>query len=210
MMSEASQRCASQDPRVLQRILLQHLLSFPSTVSNSHSAPAVQHPAPTQVTLGLGGIPRARIAQRAPAGAVAPPSKLFRQVLQGDLLLDGLQIVRAQDIDLGNGRLVEPALDDTPDGLKRPGSVDDVELAHRLRVAVLTDARGGGDVVLDAVEVAQGDVLEVEDRARRLDGVPDRLGTRGQPLVEELLVLVHEPLQLPLLGRQLVERVDVE
>lgn len=52
--------------------------------------------------------------------------------------------------------------------------------------------------------------MQVEDRARRLDGVSDRGGTRGQPLVQESLVLVYEPLQLPLLRGDRVQLLDVE
>lgn len=40
----------------------------------------------------------------------------------------------AEDRDLGDGDLVEPGLDERPDGGKEVGRVDDVKLAHHLGV----------------------------------------------------------------------------
>jgi hypothetical protein len=155
-------------------------------------------------------IPRPRIAHRAPARALTRAPKLLRQILRRDLLQQRLLIPAPQDIDLLHRHLVQPRPDNRPHRAERPRRVDDIELAHRLRVPILPDGRRRGDVVLDAVEVAERDAAEVEDRAVRLDGVSERRGARGQARGLRLLVLVDEPLELALLRRDRVERFDVE
>ena len=155
-------------------------------------------------------IPRARIAQAAPALALAQPAKLLGQVLRRDLREQLVPIRGVEDVDLADGDLVKPALDHGPDGGERPGRIDDVELAHDLRVAVLPDRRGGHDVVLDAVKVGERDVLQVHDRAERLDRVPDRARRGRHARRQRALVLADQPVEQPLLRRDRVERLEVQ
>ena len=155
-------------------------------------------------------LPGTRIAQAAPAGALARPAKVLGEVLCGDLREELFLVRAADDLDLAYGDFVEPGLDDGPDGAERPGRVDDVELAHDLRVAVLADRGRLEDVVLDAVKIGQRHALQVQDRAERLDGVPDRAPGRGHALARGPLVLADQPVQQPLLRRDRVQRLDVQ
>ena len=52
--------------------------------------------------------------------------------------------------------------------------------------------------------------MEIKDRARRFYGVADNLGASGEAVFDELLVFVHQPLQLTLLCGDSVEGLDVE
>ena len=157
-------------------------------------------------------IPRPHIAQRTTPDTLTCPSKLDRQVVGRDLreqlLLD--RHTTAHNIDLGDRHLVQPGLDNRPHGRKRPGCINDVKLAHALWVAILPDTGRLKDVILDADKRGNADALEVHDGARGLDGVPNRLGARGQTLGEEFFVLKDEPAELAVLGRDQVECGDVD
>ena len=155
-------------------------------------------------------LPRAGIAERAATRAVAGTTEVFGEVLHGDLSEKLVLIGGADDVDLGDGNFVEPTLDDVPDGREGPRCVDDVELAHRLRVAVLADRRRLENVILDAVEVGERHAREVEDRARRLDRVARRARACGEAVAQAALVLPHEPLQLTVDGGEGVQSLDVE
>jgi hypothetical protein len=139
-------------------------------------------------------LPGTLIAQATPARALARPAKVLGEVLCGDLREELFLVRAAYDLDLADRDLVEPGLDDGPDGAERPGRVDDVELAHDLRVAVLADLGRLEDVVLDAVKIGQGHALQVQDRAERLYRVPHRARRRGHACARRPLVLAHQPL----------------
>ena len=155
-------------------------------------------------------VPRPSIAQATPAIALTRPSKLLRQVLRRDLREELVLICGANDVDLVHRHLVQPDLDDGPHGAERPRRVDNVELAHYLRIAVLPDRRSLHDVVLDAVEVGERDALQVQDRAERLDWVPDLARGSGHARGQRALVLADQSLQQSLLRRGGVERFDVQ
>jgi hypothetical protein len=100
-------------------------------------------------------VPRTSIAQAAPSRAFTGSTQLGGQVLFGDLFDEFRLEALAEDRDLGDGDLVEPRLDERPDGGEEVGGlesssssvsslsraliriethVDDVELAHDLGV----------------------------------------------------------------------------
>jgi hypothetical protein len=56
----------------------------------------------------------------------------------------------------------------------------------------------------------ESDVVQIQDRAGRLDGMADLGGAGGKALGEALFVFDNESLQLSLLGRDAIERFDVE
>ena len=64
-------------------------------------------------------------------------------------------------------------------------------------------------MVLGAVEVGSRDVLNIEDRAGAFYGVTDGLGAGWETLVDEGLVIVHQPLELTLRRGDGVEAFDV-
>jgi hypothetical protein len=101
-------------------------------------------------------------------------------------------------------------LDHGPDRAERPRRVDDVELAHDLRVAVLPDRRRRHDVVLDVVKARERDALQVHDRAERLHRVPDRARGGGHARRQRALVLADQALQQPLLRRDRIKCLDVQ
>ena len=139
--------------------------------------------------------PRTHIAQTAPTGTLTRPTKVLGQVLRGDLC-EELVLVRApDDLDLADGDLVEPELDDAPHGGECPRRVYDVEFAHDLWVAVLADGGRPGDVVLHAVKVGKRHALQVQDRAERLYGVTHHPRRRRHALARRPLVLTDQPLQ---------------
>lgn len=155
------------------------------------------------------GFPRSIVTQATPTDALARPSKLLGQVLGGDLREELVPVRAPDDVDLANGDLVEPDLDDGPHGAERPRRVDDVELAHDLRVAVLPDRRRRHDVLPDAVKVGERDALQVQDRAECLHRVPDRARGGGHARRQRTLVLADQPVQQPFLRRDRVERSNV-
>lgn len=100
-------------------------------------------------------VPRTSIAQAAPSRAFTGSTQLGGQVLFGDLLDEFRLEAFAEDRNLGDGDLVEPRLDERPDGGEEVGGlegssssvswsswvfirivthVDDVKLAHYLGV----------------------------------------------------------------------------
>jgi hypothetical protein len=121
----------------------------------------------------LMAVPRPSIAHDTPTNTLTRPSKVLRQVLRRDLREELVLIPGPDDVNLVHRDLVQPDLDDGPHGAERPRRIDDVELAHDLRVAVLPDRSRRHDVVLDAVKVGERHALQVHDRAERLDWVPD-------------------------------------
>ena len=200
----------------MQSILLQGRPSSLHPITTSHPSNGATCPPPYDILsyplLRAVGVPRARIAHGAATRALALATELLWQVLRRDLFeqLREVVLLAAEDLNLRDGGRVEPGLDDVPGAGESPGGVDDVELAHRLRVAVLADAGRLEDVVLDLEERHERDVVQIEDRARGLDRVPDHLRACGESLVQELLVFVDEPLQLALWVRDLVERFNIE
>ena len=106
--------------------------------------------------------------------------------------------------------------------------IDDVEFAHRFRVweqksyqrgsfhdshirtVVLSNGTGSAHVVLDPVEAAQPNIVQIHDRATRLHQVSTGIRTSRQSVSQELLVFGDEVLQLTLLGRQCVKLANVE
>jgi hypothetical protein len=165
---------------------------------------------PCEDYLLRGRVPRAGVAHAAPTRARALAAELLWQVFRGDLREELVFVAAADDVDLLHGDGVEPPLDERPNGTETPRRVDDVELAHALGVPVLPDRARGVDVILDLVERAERHVVQVQDGARRPDGVAHRRGRRGQAVREEPLVLVNELLEHAVLRRDAVERLDVE
>jgi hypothetical protein len=155
-------------------------------------------------------VPRARIAHTAPARARTGTSELLRQILRRDLREELILVPATQDIDLRYRHRVEPALDEVPYRGEAPWRIDDIELAHALRVAILPDGARCVHVIFHLVERAEGDVGEVEDRAGRLDGVTHLGGGGRETVGEELFVLVDELFEHTVLGSYGVEGFDVE
>lgn len=60
------------------------------------------------------------------------------------------------------------------------------------------------------VKVGQGDALEVQDRAERLDGVSHRPRGRRHPRLQRPFVFPDQPLQQPVLRRDGIERFEVQ
>lgn len=96
---------------------------------------------------------------------------------------------------LPHSDFIEPGLDEIPNRLEAPRSVQDVELAHGLWVSVLANAGSLHDVVFHFVKGGEADAFQVEDRARGLDWVTDSFGTGGHTFAVVLLVFVDEPLE---------------
>ena len=141
---------------------------------------------------------------------MALTTKLPRQVLRLNLLQE-LRLVRpSENLDLINRHRVQPAFNNRPNSGERPGCVDDIELAHRFRVPVLADRRSGRDVVLHAVEVAEGNAAEVEDGAEGADRVSNHFGADGDASAEGLFVLPNKALELAFLSGDAVEGPDVK
>lgn len=112
-------------------------------------------------------------------------------------------------MDLRNGDLIEPSLDQTPHRREAPRGVDDIELAHALRIEVLADRRRFADVVANLDKLTETDPFEVKDRARGLDRLPcnDRAG--GGSFGQKPLVFVNESPQESVLGGNGVESLDI-
>ena len=68
-------------------------------------------------------VPRSCIAQAAAAGARALASEVGGQVFGRDLLEQFRLVAFPQDGDFGDGDLVEPGLDEGPDGGEEVGSL---------------------------------------------------------------------------------------
>ncbi len=85
-------------------------------------------------------IPRASITQRtATIATFAESAKFLGQVLARNLCKKFVLVVAPDNINLVDGDLVQPGLDQPPNGVECPGRVDDVEFAHGLGITVLTD-----------------------------------------------------------------------
>ena len=134
--------------------------------------------------------PRPRVARRTSPWTLALSAKLLREVLRRYLLKQIRLITCAKNTDFRNSYFIKPAFNDRPDGGEGPGRVDDIELAHRFGVSVLSYRRRLHHVVLDAVEVAEADVLEIEDCAGGFDRMSSLLGARRKTLMVVLLVFV--------------------
>jgi hypothetical protein len=65
------------------------------------------------------------------------------------------------------------------------------------------------DVVLDTVEIGDGNVVKVEDGARRLDWVSDGGRTGGQSLGDKLFVFPDETLELTFWSGDGIECFDI-
>lgn len=65
-------------------------------------------------------------------------------------------------------------------------------------------------MVLDANKVEERDVVQVEYRTRRFDGMPDGSRARGDAIRYESLVLGNEALQQAFERRHPLERLDIE
>lgn len=155
-------------------------------------------------------IPRTCIAEAAPSLARTLATKLLRQVLRRDLCEELILIAGTEDGDLRHRHRVKPGANDTPDGREAPRCVDDIELAHAFRVAVLTDRTGLVDVFFDPIEGPEADILEIEDCAGRLDRMSNRRTACGYAVRQELLVLVNELFKHPVLGGGLVQGINVK
>ena len=75
---------------------------------------------------------------------------------------------------------------------------------------VLSNSTGSANVILDPVEAAQSDILQIHDRATCLDQLSTGIRASRQSVTEELFVFGHEVLQLTFLSGQGVELADVE
>ena len=112
---------------------------------------------------GLRLVPWASIAERAPTRAFAGSSKFFREILLWNLFKE-LRLTIA-NIDLADGDLVEPWLNEPPDGAKPPWGIYDVEFAHAFGIVFLAYLGGLVDIILDCHKVGESDVVEIEDGA---------------------------------------------
>jgi ACT domain-containing protein len=86
--------------------------------------------------------------------------------------------------------------------LPRPGSF--------VLTVVLSDSTGSTNVILNPIETAQTNIVQIHNRATRLDQVPSGIRTSRQSVPQELLVFGDEVLQLTFLGRQCIELADVK
>lgn len=75
---------------------------------------------------------------------------------------------------------------------------------------VLSDGTSSANVVLDTIEAAQPNIVQIHDRATRLHQVSTGIRTSRQSVSQELFVFGDQVLQLTFLGRQCVELADIE
>lgn len=155
-------------------------------------------------------VPRPCVGKRASTLTVALASKAGGQVFGRDLLEELVLVLVTENLDLVDGDGVEPALDDGPDSGEDVGRVDDVELAHRLRVVVLTDVGGLLNVSGDLPELRDTDVLKVHDGAGSLDELLLVSGADGKTFSLELFVLDDELLDLTFWSGDLVKSLEIE
>lgn len=145
--------------------------------------------------LNLRVIPWTRVRERTSSRAITLAAQARREVLFRDLREQRRLVVFAEDVDLRDSHFVKPWLDERPDGRKQVWRVDDVKFPHALRISILANAGRLRDIILDLVELAQADVVEIENRARRLHRVSNLCAACRKSLIEELFVLQNEPLQ---------------
>ena len=110
-------------------------------------------------------IPRPGIARRASTTLALRSVEISRQVLRRYLHQQLRLVPASQDLDLANGNLIQPRLDQSPNGREQIGSINDVKFAHALWVLILANEGCPAKIVLDIVEVAERDVFEVKDSA---------------------------------------------
>ncbi len=101
--------------------------------------------------------PWTRIAHGATANAIAGSTKLFGQILYWNLLQKLIPIRPTKDVYLLYRDFIQPRFNDGPYSAERPRRIDDIKLAHRLRISVLADGGGLHDVVLDAIKTSERD-----------------------------------------------------
>jgi hypothetical protein len=155
-------------------------------------------------------LPGTSVRQLTAALALAGTTELLGQVLLRDLSEQLLLVTTAENVDLCDGDGVEELLDHAEDRREAPGSVDQVQLAHALRVVVLRDGRCLLHVSVNAANVAETDALEIHDGARGFEEVARLARAGGQTGVGNLLVLDNQVLQHAVLGGDLVHGGEVD
>ena len=70
------------------------------------------HTLSTFTSSGRWRVPRSRVAEVAPLGTLARPSEIGRKVLFRDVLDELGLVLAAEDVDLSDGGLVQPRLDE--------------------------------------------------------------------------------------------------
>lgn len=80
-----------------------------------------------------------------------------------------LDLVRAQDEDLGHGDGVKPALDPAPHGAEEHGRADDEDAVECLRVVGRGQRAGGLHVALEIPELPEADARDVDDVGAQRD-----------------------------------------
>jgi hypothetical protein len=165
---------------------------------------------PPSGTGPLGLVPRTGIAVLTAGLALTLAAELLREVLSRNLLEKLTLVAGAEDVNLGDGDRVEPALDDAPNGGEAPRSVDHVQLAQTLGVVVLGDDRGLLDVGVDLGDLADGNTLEIHDSAACLEEVASLAGASRKTGIGDALVLDSQVGKHALSGGDLVHGVQVD
>src|SRR6266542_4055401 len=106
-------------------------------------------------------LPRPSITHRASLGTLAGSTKLLWQILDWNLLDELVPICATQNVNLLDSHLIQPRLNDRPDGAESPWRIDDIKLAHRLGVPILANRRSLHNVILDTIEVGKRDATQV-------------------------------------------------
>ena len=155
-------------------------------------------------------MPRSGIAVRTATLALALATEILGEVLSRNLLEELALVAGSEDVDLGNGDGVEPALDDAPNGRETPRGVDHIQLAEALGVVVLGDNGGLLDIGVNLGNLADRDTLEVHDSAACLEEVAGLAGASGKTGIGDALVLDSKVGKHALSGSDLVHSVQVD
>lgn len=147
---------------------------------------------PPSGTSPLRVVPRTSIAVLTASFAHTLATELLGEVLSGDLLEELTLVSRTENVDLGDGDGIEPALDNTPNGGETPRGVDHVQLAETLGVVVLGDDRGLSDVRVNLGNLGDGNALEIHDGAACLEEVAGLAGAGRKTGIGDALVLDSE------------------
>lgn len=155
-------------------------------------------------------MPRTSVAVLTATLTLALTAEGLGKVLGRDLLKKLTLISGSENVDLGNGDGVQPALNDAPDSGETPRGVDHIQLAKALGVVVLRDDGSLLDVGVDLGNLADGDTLEVHDSAACLEEVTGLAGASGKTRIGDALVLDSKVGKHTLGGGDLVHSVQVD
>lgn len=107
-------------------------------------------------------------------------------------------------LDLRDRNLVQPWFYQAENGREEIGRIDDVKLAHALRVVILAYPGSLEHIVFDGRKAHQLNIVEVKDRTARFDWMSDLGRGGGKALGKETLVFNNQALEEAFFCRYLV------